>query len=300
MMGKLNEKWIGLLMILIAVAALPVEAEETVPDNNEKTGVFTLGEVVVTADGESGMGSVDQVDEEMLRQFNRDDLTEALDLMPGVTVSRTAARNERTVFVRGLDVKHVPLFMDGIPIYVMYDGYSDFGRFTTFDVSQIEVSKGASSVLYGFNTMGGAINVVTKRPEKPFEANAGVGLASGDTTSAYANIGSNLGKWYFQGGASYLDRDYYELSDDFEPTETEDGGERDNAYITDKKISFKAGTMTILTADRWNSVPHCSAVTISKPPCTTNANGTRNMTTTSPNAPSETSTTPSPSRTPSP
>ena len=237
---KLSWNWIVLLVILVATA-MPVEAEETTIDDDDNAGVFTLGEVVVSAQGESQMGSVDRVDEEMLREFNRDDLTEALDLMPGVTVSRTAARNERTVFVRGLDVKHVPLFMDGIPIYVMYDGYSDFGRFTTFDVSQVEVSKGAASVLYGFNTMGGAINVVTKRPEKPFEANAGVGLASGDTTKAYANIGSSMGKWYFQGGASYLDRDYYNLSDDFEPTETEDGDKRDNSYITDKKISFKIG-----------------------------------------------------------
>ena len=232
--------WIVLLMMLVAIT-MPVDAEETAPDDAETTGVFTLGEVVVTAQGETQMGSVDRVDEETMREFNRDDLTEALDLMPGVTVSRTGARNERTVQVRGFDVKRVPLFMDGIPIYVMYDGYSDLGRFTTFDVSQIEVSKGAASVLYGFNTLGGAINVVTKRPDKPIEANAGVGLASGDTTTAYANIGSNLGKWYLQGGASYSDRDYYKLSDDFEPTETEDGDKRENSYQTDKKISFKVG-----------------------------------------------------------
>ena len=231
----------GWLLMIAAIAAMPVNAEETPPDSDQDTGIFTLGEVVVTAEGESSEGSVSEVDEKMLRQFNRDDLSQALDLLPGVTVSRSAARNERTVSVRGLDVKHVPLFMDGIPIYVMYDGYSDYGRFTTFDISQIEVSKGAASVLYGFNTMGGAINVVTKRPEKPFEANAGIGLASGDTMKAYANVGGNLGKWYLQGGASYVDRDYYELSDDFEPTDTEDGGERDNSYITDKKVSFKVG-----------------------------------------------------------
>ena len=236
----LNWKWIVLLVMLV-VYTVPALAEPAEENAAESSGVFTLGEVVVTAEAESVQGSVSQVDEAMLRQFNRDDLSEALDLMPGVTVSRNAARNERTVSVRGLDVKHVPLFMDGIPVYVMYDGYSDYGRFTTFDVSRIEVSKGAASVLYGFNTMGGAINVVTKRPEKPFEANAGIGLASGDTTKAYANVGSNQGKWYFQGGASYLDRDYYELSDDFEPTETEDGDKRDNSYITDKKISFKIG-----------------------------------------------------------
>jgi iron complex outermembrane recepter protein len=239
-MKSLSWKWIVLLVMLVAFS-VPALAEPAEEDAAESAGVFTLGEVVVTAEGESVQGSVSQVDEAMLRQLNRDDLSEALDLMPGVAVSRTAARNERTVSVRGLDVKHVPLFMDGIPVYVMYDGYSDYGRFTTFDVSRIEVSKGAASVLYGFNTMGGGINVVTKRPENPFEANAGIGLASGDTTKAYANVGGNLGKWYFQGGASYLDRDYYELSDDFKPTETEDGDKRDNSYITDKKISFKIG-----------------------------------------------------------
>lgn len=229
------------LFIFFAFLCSPANAQETDKNNETNIGVFTLGEVVVTAQGEPAQGSVSQVNEKILRQLNRDNLSEALVLMPGVTVSRTGGRNERTVFVRGLDVKHVPLFMDGVPIYNMYDGYSDYGRFTTFDISKIELSKGAASVLYGPNTIGGAINVVTKRPEKPFESNAGVGLAGGDTTKAYANLGSNLGKWYLQGGGSYMDRDYFVLSDDFEPTETENGGRRDNAYLNDQKIGLKVG-----------------------------------------------------------
>jgi iron complex outermembrane recepter protein len=227
------------LLILFTVLCSPAAAQET--DKEDDSDVFTLGEVVVTAEREPTRGAVDRIDEETLRQFNRDDLAEALDLMPGVTVARTGARNERAIFVRGFDVKHVPLFMDGIPIYVMYDGYSDYGRFTTFDISRIEVSKGAASVLYGPNTMGGAINVITKRPENLFETNAGIGLASGDTTTAYANFGSNQGKWYLQGGASYVDRDYYKLSDDFTPTDTQDGDRRENAYLTDKKFNLKLG-----------------------------------------------------------
>ena len=240
MRKNLQWKWMILFVWMMAMA-VPALAEQTERDTADADDVFTLGEVVVTAQGEPAQGSISQVDGAMLRQFNRDDLTEALDLLPGVAVTRTGPRYERTVTVRGFDVKHVPLFMDGIPIYVMYDGYSDYGRFTTFDVSEIQLSKGAASVLYGPNTMGGAINVVTKRPEKPFEANAAIGLASGDTTKAYANIGSNQGKWYLQGGASYVDRDHFSVSDDFESSPTEDGGERDNSYFTDKKINFKIG-----------------------------------------------------------
>ena len=238
-MRYLNCIWMVLFVLSFAMCA-PAAAEDLKQDT-EKAGVFTLGEVVVTAEREKLEGAVDRVDEEELRQYNRDDLAEALDLMPGVTVSRRGARNERVVFVRGFDVKHVPLFMDGIPIYVMYDGYSDYGRFTTFDVSQIVLSKGAASVLYGPNTMGGAINVITKRPDKPLEANAGIGMASGETTTAYANFGSNQGNWYVQGGAGYLNRDHFNLSDDFEPTDSEGGGARENSYSRDRKVSFKVG-----------------------------------------------------------
>jgi iron complex outermembrane receptor protein len=239
-MRTVNCIWVVLFMLCV-VLCTPASAEEPKPD----TGVFKLGEVVVSAEGETPPGSVNRISEKDLRTFNRDDLSEALDLTPGVAVARTGARNERTVFVRGFDVKHVPLFMDGIPIYVMYDGYSDYGRFTTFDIAQITVSKSAASVLYGPNTMGGAINVVTKQPDKPFETNAGVGMAGGDTRTAYANFGTNQGKWYAQGGASYMDRDYFDLSGDFEPTATEDGGKRENACLTDQKVSFKFGYLPI-------------------------------------------------------
>jgi iron complex outermembrane receptor protein len=116
------------------------------------------------------------VDEETLRRFNRDDLAEALDLMPGVALSRTGARNERTIHVRGLDLKHVPLFLTYSHLCDVRRLFRS-GRFTTFDTSQIVLSKGAASVLYGFNTMGGAINVITKRPDKPFETNGGIGMA---------------------------------------------------------------------------------------------------------------------------
>lgn len=84
-------------------------------------------------------------------------------------MNNVGPRNETGVFVRGFDLRQVPLFVDGIPVYVPYDGYADLRRFTTFDVSEIDVAKGFSSALYGPNTLGGAINVVSRRPERSFE-----------------------------------------------------------------------------------------------------------------------------------
>lgn len=206
-------------------------------------GVFTLGRVEVTGarDEDPRALTTEQITEEDLRRFNRDDVAKALELLPGVHFTKVGARNESTVYVRGFDLRRVPLFLDGIPVYVPYDGYPDLRRFTTFDLSQVTLAKGFASVLYGPNTMGGAINLVTKRPEKAFEANLGAGYASGHTYQAYFNLGTNQNWWYLQTGASLFNSRYFRLSDHFRPTVAEDGGRRENSYQRDRKASIKIG-----------------------------------------------------------
>jgi iron complex outermembrane recepter protein len=168
----------------------------------------------------------------------------ALNLLPGGTASQVGARNEGFIYVRGLDVRHVPVFLDGIPIYVPYDGYPDLNRFTTFDLSEIDLTKGGfASVLYGPNTMGGAINLISKKPEKIFEGNAGLGWFTGNGYETYLNVGTNQKLWYAQAGASYLNSDYFVLSRDFAPVRNrpEDGGQRENSYQWDRKYNVKFG-----------------------------------------------------------
>ncbi|MDD1620826.1 MAG: TonB-dependent receptor, partial [Methylococcaceae bacterium] len=55
------------------------------------------------------------------------------------------------------------------------------------------------------------------------------------------NFGTNQGSWYLQGGASYLDRQFWRLSEDFKPTTTENGGIRENSGNTDYKGNIKLG-----------------------------------------------------------
>ncbi|MFV0439577.1 MAG: TonB-dependent receptor plug domain-containing protein [Desulfopila sp.] len=211
-------------------------------ESGPNPGVFTLGQIEVTgkADIQKNV-TVETISSEEMREFDRNTLGDAATLLPGVTSSMSGARNEQTLYIRGLDIKHVPIYLDGIPIYVPYDGYPDLSRFSTFDLSEVVVSKGFSSVLYGPNTMGGAINMISRRPEKTFEGGAGAGVNSDGAYNAYTNIGTNQETWYLQVGASYLSSEYYTLSDDFNDTATENGGHRENSYRRDGKVSFKVG-----------------------------------------------------------
>lgn len=234
-----NERHRPTLTLTLLGLALNVQAESTPP-------VYDLGTVTVTATPEAPLGAMgaDQVASvvtlDAMRRYNRDTVGAALDLLPGVTVA-TNSRNEQVVFVRGFDARQVPLFIDGIPVYVPYDGYVDFGRFTTADLSAIQVAKGFSSVTYGPNTLGGAINLISRKPTRELEGDVSLGFGEGTTRQASANVGSNQGLWYVQAGASWIDSDEFRLSSDFEPTATEDGGARDNSYHRDDKLSFKLG-----------------------------------------------------------
>jgi iron complex outermembrane receptor protein len=207
---------------------------------------FSLGEVTVTAT-KPQVGEIDAdqvssvVTQKDMQQFNRSNVGDALNLLSGVTLTNSGMRNEKMIYVRGFDARQVPLFIDGIPVYVPYDGYLDLNRFTTADLAAIQVSKGFSSVSYGPNTLGGAINLISRKPKAQLEGDASVGFASGNERQAQANVGTNQGLWYFQAGASYLKSDSYPLSSSFTPTATEDGGARNNSYRKDDKISLKVG-----------------------------------------------------------
>lgn len=225
---------------------LKVDAMTIVPATNPPSA-FQLG--VITVYGQAPQASEvlsATATVEEIRKFERRDLSDALTLMPGVTpnhvVNSTGLRNEAGVAVRGFDLRQVPVFIDGIPVYVPYDGYVDLRRFTVYDAAQVSVSKGFGSVLYGPNTLGGAINVVTRQPREKFEMDALAGVFSGDGREFSLNLGSRQETYYVQAGASYLERDHFRLSDDFRSVRvTEDGGQRENSYRTDWKGSFKIG-----------------------------------------------------------
>ena len=60
----------------------------------------------------------------------------------------------------------------------------DLGRFTTFDLSRIDISKGASSVLYGAKYDGWCSEFNFPKPTKPFEGSIGYGFSHGKVAVA--------------------------------------------------------------------------------------------------------------------
>lgn len=227
-----------------AVYGIPVSAALFSGSVWAEQGVFNLGQVVVSAEQNKARGVEQVVDAKQLEEFNRNTVGSALNMLPGFSLATAGARGEQQFYVRGFDSRQVPIFLDGIPQYVPYDGNVDIARFTTFDLAEVRLAKGSASLLYGPNIMGGAVNLVSRKPVKELEGNVRVGFATGSEHMVAANVGMNQGLWYMQAGVSYLEAASFKLPHGFtdhkaQPTDT--GSRRSNADYRDKKGSFKFG-----------------------------------------------------------
>lgn len=224
------------LSLLCASAFFNTTANAQTADTSKH--IFQLGQVSIIGTKDSLRSN--SLSAGTINLYNRTDVSHALNLLPGVTLIGVGQRNESAINVRGFDIRQVPIYLDGVPLYVPYDGYVDLARYNTLNLSQISVAKGYSSVLFGPNAEGGAINLVSRKPLNPFELNAVAGYMSGGYR-LNTNIGSNLGKFYYEVSASQLKRNYYPLSSSFVPVKNEGGGHRDNSYNNDVDVSGKVG-----------------------------------------------------------
>ncbi len=229
----------------LALAALPAAAADTAPDS-----AFALGQIIVTApEGGDIAISSSKLSSEAIYTFNRSTLDEAVNLMPGVTSSNSGGtRNERLIFVRGFDRFQVPMSIDGIRVYLPADNRLDYGRFLTADIAEVQVAKGYASVLDGPGAMGGAVNLVTRKPTKEIEAEAR-GTLNLDSDADYAGynvfalLGTRQDKWYAQASYTRSFRDHWDLAGDYTPTpgSAEDGGARDFSRTRDWRLNVKFG-----------------------------------------------------------
>lgn len=239
----------ALASALLCLGVQPALAQQAAQANNTATSnqnVFTLGTIAVQGARQTEAEKTETVvDRETIDLLEKKDVGTALSLAPGVFYNRPqGGRYESNVIVRGYDLRSVPIFVDGIPVYIPYDGYSDLGRFTTADISEINVAKGYSSVMYGHNTLGGAINIVSLRPQSELDASAIVGTATGNVSEAAVNVGTRQENWYLQAGLSHYEQKYTRLAENFVGTDAR-GNEVDsdkyNYRTRDRRGSLRLG-----------------------------------------------------------
>ena len=227
------------LLYASAVPAADVSATET--------AATPLGVVEVVGASPAPLpAGADVISIDTIETLDRRNVAEALDLLPGVSRQNVGQRRDTLINLRGFDSREVTLYVDGVPVYVPYDGNLDLARFGVEDLSQIVVTKGLTSVLYGSNALGGSINLVSRRPQAPLEGRVYAGFdvdRSGELPAnrAGGRVGTNQGSWYAQATASWEDADYYSLPSDYYYSKNQPNAHRANSASRDLNLSGKIG-----------------------------------------------------------
>jgi vitamin B12 transporter len=89
---------------------------------------------------------------------------DALRLAEGVfATSSGGPGTEATVKMRGAFARHTLVLIDGVIVNSPTTGAYDFANLTAENIDRIEIVRGAQSMLYGSDAIGGVINIYTKK-----------------------------------------------------------------------------------------------------------------------------------------
>ncbi len=173
--------------LLAAATSLPLlsgVASAVIPDDTADSSA--IDEIIVTARkiperlSDIPM-SVQVVAGELIDEQGLDRLFDLQFNVPGLVVNNLGGFGAgialRGVSNQGADGAAVAMHVDGV-----YLGDTNLALARVFDIERIEVLKGPQGTLYGRNSTGGSVNIITRAPEREFGAAMKVTYGSFSTT----------------------------------------------------------------------------------------------------------------------
>ncbi|USU11472.1 TonB-dependent receptor [Sphingomonadaceae bacterium OTU29THOMA1] len=106
---------------------------------------------------------------------------EAATLTPGLNITSDGS-GRAFVSIRGVGVTLVQSVQPGVGLFIngIYQPNTSYLNNPLLDIDRIEVLRGPQGTLYGKNTLGGAINVITRQPSNEVEARGNFSFAGPD------------------------------------------------------------------------------------------------------------------------
>jgi outer membrane receptor for ferrienterochelin and colicins len=114
-----------------------------------------------------------------IEQIGAADLKDIFEKTPGLTLQygtfpAASSVSKSSVSIRGMGASGTLFLVDGRRLAGEVKNPYDLDRIPSSIIDRIEIIKGAMSVLYGADAVGGVINIITKKSKKNLEGTAGV------------------------------------------------------------------------------------------------------------------------------
>lgn len=205
---------ISLIALPLLTAALPAHAsEQSAQSGPALEEAAAAGDtIVVTANRTARpIDTVGQaitvLDTATIEQRQSVTVADLLRQTPGVSVARNGGIGGVTsVFIRGAESDQTVALIDGVKINDPSSpgGGFNFGELLIGNIARIEVLRGAESVLWGSQAIGGVVNMITRQPTEALTVNArgeggwhGTGQGVANVAGRVGPVSASLGGGYF-------------------------------------------------------------------------------------------------------
>lgn len=172
-------------------ASTVASQDEGAPASRRRTVVVT-GTRTATSVAEAPV-TTQVVGRQEIVETGAQNLAEALEEAPGIQLVRGIGGTG--VRLQGLDPSYTLVLVDGQRVTGRVNGVADLTRLPAEDLEQIEIVRGPGSVLYGADALAGTVNLVTRRPTRPHEAELGVAYGSFATADLTARVAIARARW---------------------------------------------------------------------------------------------------------
>lgn len=230
------------VVIALIVEVLPVAADEiitadtiVISANRDKQNIIDANESI----------SVVSQDEVLLQ--GADTVADALQDAPSVLLVNDGTPGLKRVSIRGESAYRTLVMVDGQRITDQKTKSGAPLLINPFFIDQVEVVKGPAAVLYGSDAMGGAVNVITKKPsEDKFSTQVGLLYNGSDNAfSEYLNLSGTIENFSYALGLVNTDAQDLYISDREKIDNTSYRNKGVNAYLAwqatdDLKFEYKS------------------------------------------------------------
>jgi outer membrane receptor protein involved in Fe transport len=189
---RLGARGVGETLFEIVLSPAPLAEALTVTATRTETRLGeTAASVVVLSDAELEATAAATLDDALRQQ------------VPGFQLfrrsgSRTANPTSQGVSLRGVGASgasRAVVLADGIPLNDPFGGWVYWGRVPREGVSRVEVLRGGASALYGSDALGGAVQLITRRPQQAPQASLELSYGSQRTPDASLYAAARRGLW---------------------------------------------------------------------------------------------------------
>jgi outer membrane receptor for ferrienterochelin and colicins len=237
-------KTVLVMLTALLIFAVPVSAQEE---------VMELDEVVVTASRyqESIMEtpvSIEVIDQEEIEESNARNLADLLQDAGGVYIKNfSGLTGKKDIIIRGARQDQILYLLDGQPLNSPQDGVIRLEDIPISVIKKIEISKSASSSIYGANAMGGVINIVTQDADQENKTEIDFGLGSYNTQNYILTTNYN-----FDNSSIFISYDKLSSDDHRDDPDQESALDRNDLFLKYKYNLSKKSTFNF--SYRYNNV----------------------------------------------